>query len=410
MRRRWYPLIIALAVLASLFIAAYRIPFCDSGGPNIRLEYHELILGLPSSSTLDKRGIKTILYWNGLFKAKDFMLGEGYIAKHCPSDYNNCFATKNRHLLPIESYDAILLHGNSGELMVDDLPVKRSPHQKYVFVAAESPGNWPFNSSGNDDVWPRFKGYFNATATYQHDSDVIYTYADVIALKDEKAGEKADDGVKRLDTLSIKEILAKKSRKASWYVSHCKTNGHREKYVTELEKYMPVDKFGRCHEWLVGCPVRDRDCFHDEIEPNYFFYLSFENSLCQDYVTEKFFDALKYYVVPVVYGGADYAKIAPPKSYIDALDFDSPKDLASYLINLSRNLTKYEEYFEWKEHYKIIDPQKRVICELCKLVNNNEKKTYTVSEWYNSSRCPLQHRMSRQVYPDFAVKRTKSIP
>jgi hypothetical protein len=41
----------------------------------------------------------------------------------------------------------------------------------------------------------------------------------------------------------------------------------------------------------------------------YYFYLAFENSLCKDYITEKFFDAMSRDVVPVVRGGGDYAKV-----------------------------------------------------------------------------------------------------
>ena len=35
----------------------------------------------------------------------------------------------------------------------------------------------------------------------------------------------------------------------------------------------------------------DKDAFQDL--DNYYFYLSFENSLCDDYITEKFMDILK---------------------------------------------------------------------------------------------------------------------
>jgi alpha-1,3-fucosyltransferase len=38
----------------------------------------------------------------------------------------------------------------------------------------------------------------------------------------------------------------------------------------------------------------------------YYFYLSFENSICTDYVTEKFFNAMDRKIVPVVIGGTDY--------------------------------------------------------------------------------------------------------
>ena len=62
------------------------------------------------------------------------------------------------------------------------------------------------------------------------------------------------------------------------------------------------------------------------LERDYKFYLSFENSICRDYVTEKFYNPLLYSTVPVVYGGADYDSIgAPFNSYIDVRNFTSGK-------------------------------------------------------------------------------------
>ena len=74
----------------------------------------------------------------------------------------------------------------------------------------------------------------------------------------------------------------------------------------------------------------DTDCYA-KIEKEYKFYLSFENSLCTDYVTEKFFNVLKYNMVPVTYNGAEMEKFAPRHSYINALDFPSVQELAKYL-------------------------------------------------------------------------------
>ena len=48
-------------------------------------------------------------------------------------------------------------------------------------------------------------------------------------------------------------------------------------------------------------------------ESGYKFYLSFENSFCTGYVTEKFYKALELDIIPVVMGGADYKARAPPK-------------------------------------------------------------------------------------------------
>ena len=60
------------------------------------------------------------------------------------------------------------------------------------------------------------------------------------------------------------------------------------------------------------------------VERDYKFYLAFENSICRDYVTEKFYNALLFSTVPVVYGGADYESIgAPHNSFIDVRNFHS---------------------------------------------------------------------------------------
>ena len=53
------------------------------------------------------------------------------------------------------------------------------------------------------------------------------------------------------------------------------------------------------------------------------FYLSLENSLCRDYITEKFWKILPYNVIPIVLNAVDMATIAPPHSYIDIKDFSS---------------------------------------------------------------------------------------
>ena len=47
------------------------------------------------------------------------------------------------------------------------------------------------------------------------------------------------------------------------------------------------------------------DCFAN-LSMNHLFYMAFENSICDDYATEKFHRSLLYPVVPVVMGGANY--------------------------------------------------------------------------------------------------------
>ena len=53
------------------------------------------------------------------------------------------------------------------------------------------------------------------------------------------------------------------------------------------------------------------------------------NSYCEDYITEKFYRNLyAAEVVPIVFGGGDYARDAPPNSFINVDDFDSVQSLA----------------------------------------------------------------------------------
>ena len=71
------------------------------------------------------------------------------------------------------------------------------------------------------------------------------------------------------------------------------------------------------------------------LETNYRYYLSFENSICQDYVTEKFFRPFKYDVIPLTLNGADMHNLAPPHSFINVLDYETTMDLILDLKKLS---------------------------------------------------------------------------
>ena len=62
-------------------------------------------------------------------------------------------------------------------------------------------------------------------------------------------------------------------------------NGRLE-YAKELSKYISVDIYGACSNKT--CPRSSGRCF-DMLNNQYKFYLAFENSNCQDYITEKFF-------------------------------------------------------------------------------------------------------------------------
>ncbi len=105
----------------------------------------------------------------------------------------------------------------------------------------------------------------------------------------------------------------------------------------------------------------------------YRFYLSFENSECLDYVTEKVGNILDVDLVPVVMGGTNYTRDTPPHSVISVYDYQSPKQLAEYLHYLDNNMEEYLEYFKWKAKYKLVNPRisiPRSYCKLCEIAHN----------------------------------------
>ena len=97
---------------------------------------------------------------------------------------------------------------------------------------------------------------------------------------------------------------------------------------------------------------------------------------------------MDYNVLPVVMGGADYSKIAPPKSYINQKDFSSPKDLAYYLKYLLKNGTAYQEYFTWKTYFKVYPTaSSEPMCHLCEKLNDEKPQTKiyeNINDWWST--------------------------
>ncbi|CAH8643624.1 unnamed protein product [Heterobilharzia americana] len=106
---------------------------------------------------------------------------------------------------------------------------------------------------------------------------------------------------------------------------------------------------------------------------HYKFYLSFENSLCMDYITEKFFsNSLLHNAIPIVMGASieEYTRFAPPYSFIHVDHFKSPLELAHYLKYLDENDTAYNEYFAWRGHGDVYVWNSRPECEFCLLAHS----------------------------------------
>lgn len=230
-----------------------------------------------------------------------------FATMHC--EYQNCFICKNRDFFDdVTSYDVILF--NSIDLTEKDLPIARSDNQIYVFVSTESVANYPQHTE-------TFNYFFNYTWTYKFNSDIIYPY--FIVRHKLRRGKVLGPG-ERMHWMnntkmkpvaeSIKNRLRNKTVAAAWFVTNCLAI-NRLNYAhalnVALNKYnLRLDIYGACG--YRRCLISNSSSCFSMIESDYYFYLSFENSFCQDYVTEKLLNALGHYAVPVVLGGADYSK------------------------------------------------------------------------------------------------------
>lgn len=125
--------------------------------------------------------------------------------------------------------------------------------------------------------------------------------------------------------------------------------------------------------------------------------------------------------MPIVWGPHkdDILKIAPPKSFIFAEDFDSPQKLVDYINFLDKNDAEYLKFFDWRNDLpqgdwslyrdqatRILDKNKAGFrptnwmlegirdyeyCDLCRTLHSSRmKKSKTIASlkefWYGNER------------------------
>ncbi|KAH9523824.1 hypothetical protein Btru_047127 [Bulinus truncatus] len=102
------------------------------------------------------------------------------------------------------------------------------------------------------------------------------------------------------------------------------------------------------------CPRSDDDKCLENISTRYKFYLGFESSICEDYVSEKFFRYLASDAVVVARASNDIYRHAPSEIYLNTADFSSPKDLADRLLYLDSHDEDYVSMLKEKDKYMVI--------------------------------------------------------
>ena len=265
--------------------------------------------------------------------------------------------------------DIIVIHGRAPGIkdsVNQALKLKRPPHQRWVMLNKESPANTPDLGFLN--------GHINWTVNFMADADIA---ARSFVVPGTFQGG-FDPG---------KNYLEKKTGMAAILVSHCVPA--RMKWVTTMQQYIDVNVYGACGP--LNCSRNNKEECFAELR-KYKFYLSFENSFCKDYITEKFYkNALQNRIIPILISGVNTSDVTyvPPGSFINALDFPTVKDLTEHMKKVGSSPELYNEYFRWHSNYTLNTEEYSItvllhkLCKKAHLDPFSEKSYSNIGWWYS---------------------------
>ncbi|XP_075042190.1 alpha-(1,3)-fucosyltransferase 7 [Mixophyes fleayi] len=310
------------------------------------------VLFIGSEESLASATNLTVLIWHWPFRKPMDLSGDV-----CSDLYNikNCKLTDDRSFYP--QSDVVVFHhkelGKSGNEMPDQ---PRLPKQMWVWATLES----PTNTRGLE----KWNNVFNWTLTYREDSDIFVPYGEMVPNLVMKFNQSAKTGL------------------VAWVVSNYHHSQERASFFKDLSTYLKVDVYGKANKKPLcpSCLIPTMSC--------YFFYLALENSVHQDYITEKLWqNSFLAGTVPVVLGPPrqSYEKFIPPDSFIHVSDFPSPKHLADFLVSVTPQ--RYREFFRWREAYgvKVYTDWRERFCTICsKYPSLPRTKVYSnLDGWFN---------------------------
>jgi len=250
-----------------------------------------------------------------------------------------------------------------------ELPARSRADQRWIFLTDES----PFHTFlYGPQKLSNYDGLFNWSMSYRMDSDVPVPYGRTIRVS-------GNFSTKHWD--AITRDFASKTKLVAVMGSNCDGHNGRWPYIKALKSLLrdDLDILGRCLDGnRTVCPGHfDRDCAALDA---YKFYLSFENSNCREYLTEKvFWNAYHKFAVPIIMGASrqDCQRLLPPRSFLYADDFANANALADYLRYLDRDNKRYLRYHEWRNRYRVINEHgyfgsiSKHYCRICEALHYN---------------------------------------
>lgn len=267
----------------------------------------------------------------------------------------------------------------------NNLPVPRNPN-KELWALMDG-----FTMNENKIITEKILNLFNFSATFSRHSDVPFPLRHLHAL-DYLVNDEyyATTPIKNAYLRNIAPIL--------YIQSECNCSTERDAYVKELMKFQKIDSYGKClNNRKLPLSAQSNNEYFLNFIAFYKFVIVIENSICEDYISDKFWQALRVGVVPIYFGSLSAKDWFPNnKSAILLQDFPTPKLLSDYINKLMKDDDLYDEYLEHKILGKIsneklmeelearpyqnqaIKTTHEFICFLCKKLHDNSTRQETV--------------------------------
>ena len=197
----------------------------------------------------------------------------------CPFLSDFCDITADQHRF--NDAEAVVFHLSKDRFNMKNATVLRKSSQRFVFALWEPPTHTSSLTS--------YDSFFNWTMTYRLDSHIVATYFYQRAFVQKQSayyknllGFNATNKSLKSYYLSGKNnSFEKRKGTAAALITNCGDPSKRLHLISKLRKFIDVTVYGGCGQ---PCPV-GVDC-REYVYKNYYFILSFENSLCRDYVSK----------------------------------------------------------------------------------------------------------------------------
>ena len=282
-----------------------------------------------------KYHIPTVLFWTNIFSQTI----EKYQGSELPRKVYQreaCYLTSDKSY--ISEADAVVVHYRDMSSYMSFWSIVRNTRDKdqvWIIMDYESPSS--------DKNKPSSPYTFNWTMSYKDDATLQVPYGKFVPLTNEEQTRAIQKYPKLTSFPEEKRLFA------SAIISHCNDDAMRYKTIHELQKYIPIQVFGKCGQ---PCASAGNLCFSKK----YKFRVVFENSHCKSYVTEKFWKSVMDGIIPIVnWRPTQKPRDILKQTYINVFDFPTLKLAALHIKRVSQNVTLYQEYLSWRHKYKAVE-------------------------------------------------------